>query len=79
VGVGAALDRVQGVALLRLGEHEQGTALLRRAIETFEACGMEWDAGAASSELVIRIPQQRTIDLDAAPTVAEPSPVGSRE
>jgi len=62
-----------------MGEVEAGMSHLGRAIVTFEACGMEWDAQAARSELVIRIPQQRTVDLDATPSAQEPRRVGSRE
>ena len=78
-GVAAALDRVEGTALLRLGEPERGRQCLRRALETFEACGMEWDAEAARRDLVIRIPQQRTIDLDAGEVVLDRATRATRE
>lgn len=69
--VSAALDHVLGAALIRTGEREAGVEAVRRAIATFEANGMEWDAAAARAEIEVRIPQQRTVTLpDAEPILS---------
>ena len=49
--VEAALDRAQGIALIRLGDPVTGAAMVRRALTALAAAGMTWDV-AQTPELV---------------------------